>query len=104
MATDGQFQELKTDIREGFKAINERIDNLVTRNELNAELKRIDEKHEQHASDTRREFANRDRINLERDAVLDARLDQFTSTTKWAVGIAATLAAIIISVINIFVP
>lgn len=104
MTTDGQFQELKTDIREGFKAINERIDNLVTRNELNAELKRIDEKHEQHAADTLREFANRDRVNKERDSALDARMDQFTISTRWSIGIAVTAVAIIVSIINIFVP
>lgn len=104
MAGEDQFKELRIDIREGFKTINERIDNLVTRNELNAELKRIDEKHEQHAADTRREFANRDRVNKERDSALDARMDQFTISTRWAIGIAVTAVAIIVSIVNIFVP
>ena len=39
MATpDEQFKELREDIREGFKTVNSRIDNLVTRNEFAAEL------------------------------------------------------------------
>ena len=100
---DAQFKELKTDIREGFKTINERIDNLVTRNELNAELRRIDEKHEQHAIETRREFESRDKVNMERDAALDARLDSFNVTTRWAIGVAVSAAAIIVSIINFLV-
>lgn len=104
MPGEDQFKELRTDIREGFKSVNERIDNLVTRNELNAELRRIDEKHEQHAADTRREFETRDKVLADRDAQLDSRMDQFTVATRWAIGIAVTAAAIIVSVINLFVP
>lgn len=97
---DAQFKELKADIREGFKSVNERIDGLVTRNELKAELRRIDEKHEQYAADTLRKFEDRDKVAEDRDKALDGRIESFTLTTRWAIGVAVSAAAIIVSIIN----
>ncbi len=90
---DEQFKELREDIREGFKSVNSRIDNLVTRNEFSAELKRIDEKHQSHVDATSKNF----------DSVGE-QLGAISNTTKWAIGITVTVVALVFTVINVFVP
>jgi hypothetical protein len=92
-SSDEQFKELREDIREGFKTVNARIDNLVTRNEFAAELKRIDEKHESHVEQTAKNFSN-----------VGEQLASISNTTKWAIGITVTVVALVFTVINVFVP
>lgn len=90
---DEQFKELREDIREGFKSVNSRIDNLVTRNEFSAELKRIDEKHQSHVDATSKNFDD-----------VGTQLSSISNTTKWAIGITVTVVALVFTVINVFVP
>jgi hypothetical protein len=90
---ENQFKELREDIREGFKNINSRIDNLVTRNEFAAELKRIDEKHEHHVNATSKNF---DEVGVQ--------LSSNSNTTKWAIGITVTVVALVFTIVNVFLP
>ena len=90
---DSQFNELREDIREGFKSVNARIDNLVTRSELKAELRRIDEKHEAHVVSTSKSFND-----------VAGQLAGISTTTKWAIGITVTVVALVFTVVNVFLP
>lgn len=100
---DSQFSELKRDIRDGFKSVNERIDGLVTRNELKAELRRIDEKHEAHASETQKQFELRDKAAQDRDDQLDKKLDTFSNSVRWAVGIGITASTIVLGLLGLVI-
>lgn len=93
MPDENQFKELREDIREGFKTINARIDNLVTRNEFSAELRRIDEKHEAHVNSTASQLSSH-----------EAEMEKIVIGNRWGIGIAVAGAGIIVAIINAFVP
>lgn len=100
--------DIKSSVRDGFSDTNRRIDDLVTKGEFRATIERIDIQHEA----LRRDFDNhvesvpaRDQLAVERDQAIsraaEARddairaefrsdLDGFRTTTRWAVGLAAT--------------
>jgi hypothetical protein len=84
-----QFKELREDIRAGFESINSRIDNLVTRNEFKSEIRRIDEKHDNHVNSTVAAFKER-----------DEDLEKVIVGNRWALGISLTAVAIIVTVVT----
>lgn len=86
------FKELRSDVREGFTGINARIDTLVTRNEFNAELRRIDEKHERLSDSTEKGFMNR-----------DESINKIIVSNRWGLGFAVTIVGVIITVVNLLV-
>ena len=100
--------DIKGDLKDGFAAVNARIDHLVTRAEFVAEVRRIDSEHGnlrgQHDS-LRGEFSRHldqttELLEATRvaDAAIDARSEQRTNTlsekiarlTKWAIGLTLT--------------
>lgn len=107
------LQDIKTSVREGFNTTNRRIDDLVTMGEFRATVERIDVQH----GTLRKEFdyhvetvPARDQLAVERDNAIavaaEARdealrsefhrdLEGFRTTTRWAVGIAATAVGLI---------
>ncbi|ALJ19571.1 hypothetical protein [Microbacterium sp. No. 7] len=104
--------DIKGAINRGFEDVNKRIDKLVTQGEFNATVQRIDAQHET----LRRDFdghEKRTNVIISDNRAADAAvlekaegavqkvrqeihkdLDGFRSTTKWAVGIAVTLAGL----------
>lgn len=107
------LSDIKVSVREGFASTNRRIDDLVTQGEFRATIERVDIQH----MTLRKEFdthvenvPTRDRIAAERDVAIanaaEARdesirtefrseLEGFRTTTRWAVGIAATAVGLI---------
>lgn len=89
MPDDTQFKELREDIRQGFKDINNRIDNLVTRNEFSAELRRIDEKHQSHVDATNATFDSQNK-----------ELEKIVLGNRWGIGIAVAGAGVVVAIVN----
>lgn len=109
------LQDIKTSVRDGFAATNRRIDDLVTIGEFRATVERIDAQH----GTLRRDFDNHEALTPGIVSASEARdeairtefrqeLDSFRTTTRWAVGIAATAVGLIttiaFSIISIFTP
>ena len=111
----GALTDIREIVREGFRDTNKRIDALVTQGEFNATVQRIDSEHatlrrdfnqheirsEAHMEDVRKADAvvladaqkSIEGVRIE----LHSNLEGFRSTTRWAVGVAATGAGVIVA-------
>lgn len=109
--------DIKTSVREGFKDVNARIDQLVTKGEFDATVLRLDAQH----ATLRRDFdtheaasaahvqevrtADADILSKAQAASaaireeLHKELEGFRNTTRWAIGIAATSAGVLTAVV-----
>lgn len=101
------LSDIKADVREGFKGVNERIDNMVTKGEFTATVARLDAQH----GTLRRDFQSHETESAARatqaraddQAVrteLRSELDGFRVTTRWAITLSASGAAILVSLIQ----
>lgn len=123
--TRDALAEIKLSIRDGFESVERRIDHLVTRAEFVAEVRRIDSdhgnlkgQHESLRSDFSRHLDQTTEIieaNRSADAAiakeakesianvradLHTQLDGFRAQSRWAVGIAVTLAGLVFGIIS----
>ena len=109
--------DIKVSVRDGFKDVNARIDRLVTKGEFEATVQRLDAQH----ATLRRDFDAHEAASAahvqevrEADAAVEAKataatelvrtelhkeLEGFRSTTRWAIGIAATGAGVLTSAV-----
>ncbi len=98
--------DIKSDVRDGFKAVNERIDRLVTKGEFEATIQRIDAQH----ATLRRDFdshetrteAHYTQTRTDDEAVkreLKGELEGFRATARWALGLAAPVVAVIAAIV-----
>ena len=110
--------DIKNSVKEGFSETNRRLDDLVTKSEFNATIQRIDEKlvsqekaldNHERQSDIYKAQAHASEEAAKKDALdaatavrteLHAALSQLRTTSRWAVGITATVAGIIVSVVT----
>lgn len=112
------LSEIKTDVKEGFKGVNEQIKNLVTKGEFNAVIERVDAQHQA----LRRDFDNHEgrtdgivsesRADLKRvsdsevaahDAIrkdFAEALGDFKASNRWAIGISITSVGILFTIIT----
>lgn len=101
--TRASLTEIKSDVRQGFADIKTEIKELVTRGEFAATVQRIDSE----AAALRRDLtSHEDAAPAHRKAALDradavrkevrAELDGFKITTRWAIGLAATGAGLLV--------
>lgn len=78
---DRRFQELRTDVKDGFREVNGKLDHLVTRGEHTAEVKRLD-----------------GRINAHEDEV-----KSLGSLAKWAIALGVSVGALVIAGVGIII-
>lgn len=99
--------DLKTDLREGFDRQSKQIDAMVTRGEFTATVERLDSSmknlqrdlnvHESEAPAHRQ--AALDRAEAVRTEVR-GELEGFRATTRWAIGLSATGAGILVAALT----
>lgn len=108
--TRASLAEIKADVRNGFTEIKSEIKELVTRGEFSATVQRIDSE----SAALRRDLtAHEEAAPIHRKAALDkaeavrtevrSELESFRVTTRWAITLAATGAAILVSALTWFV-
>jgi hypothetical protein len=101
------LSDIKAQVREGFDAVNKRIDLLVTKGEFEATVQRLDAQH----GTLRRDFDGHERRteqiikdNREADNAIRTdlfrELEGFRTTTRWAIALAASAAAILVSLMS----
>ncbi|MEJ1087064.1 hypothetical protein WDU99_01890 [Microbacterium sp. Mu-80] len=104
------LSDIKTDVRDGFKGVNERIDNMVTKGEFTATVARLDAQHET----LRRDFSAHDTEAATRAtqaraddqavrAELRTELDGFRVTTRWAIGLSVAGAGVLYTIVSLVV-
>jgi len=99
--------DLKESVRDGFRVVNERIDNLVTKGEFNATVQRLDA---QHGTLRRDVETNEVQARTTADAVraeLRGELEKMRATYRWAVALlvpaAGVVAAVVFGVLNLVI-
>lgn len=114
--------DIKNSVRDGFRDTNKRIDDLVTRGEFTATIARLDAQHgtlrrdfdthtqksdlvlkkiEDDDAETLRQALARTE-NVEKK--VESELTEYRTTTRWAIGLTATLAASLVALIQWLVP
>ena len=78
---DRRFQELRTDVKDGFREEDSKLDNLVTRGEHNAEVRRLDGRIDGH----------------------DTQFKSLSSLAKWAIGLGVSVGALVIAGVGIII-
>jgi flagellar basal body rod protein FlgG len=98
------LDNLRDVVTEGFKNIDKKFDNMVTRDLFSATVQRIDS--DIHSTNNSIEFVEKtveDRIDA-----LDRKLESSGNRTRWVIGLAIVVAGIIsgivFSVINLLSP
>ena len=110
--------DIKLSVREGFSDMTKRLDDLVTKGEFNATVKRIDNElqmqhqaisdHDKQSEEYKSRAANTEselRAAAQKDAAavqseLHTSLEQMRAALRWGIGIAATISGIIVSVVS----
>lgn len=101
------LSDIRTDVKDGFSGVNGRIDMLVTKGEFDATVQRLDSQHDS----LRREFNTHEGATANHMAQVRAddseirkefkgELEGFKATTRWAIGLSATGAAILVSLVQ----
>ena len=78
---DRRFIELRTDVKDGFREVNGKLDNLVTRGEHNAEVRRLDGRIDGH----------------------DTQFKAHSLHAKWAIGLGVSVGALVIAGVGIII-
>lgn len=78
---DRRFIELRGDVKDGFREVNGKLDNLVTRGEHQAEVRRLDGRIDGH----------------------DAQFRSLSSLAKWAIGLGVSVGALVIAGIGVVI-
>lgn len=102
--------DLKSDIKDGFKAVHDRIDGMVTKSEFHAVITRIDSEHgrlrvdfDTHVGQTDAIVENvRAQIIVQSDQTrkeMDTELERFRSSSRWAIGIAVSISGVLSAVV-----
>lgn len=103
----GALADIKSDVRDGFAKIDQRIDQMVTKGEFVAEVRRLDAQH----ATLRRDFDHHDQeAPSYRKAAADKAeavraevrvdLEGFRTTTRWAIALAATGAGVVVALLS----
>ena len=110
--------DIKLSVREGFSDMSKRLDDLVTKGEFIATVKRIDNElqmqhqaisdHDKQNEEYKSRRANAEselRAAAQKDSAavqseLHTSLEQMRAASRWGIGIAATVSGIIVSVVS----
>ena len=110
--------DIKLSVRDGFSDMNKRLDDLVTKGEFKATVKRIDNElqmqhqaisdHNKQSEEYKSRAANAEselRAAAQKDVAavqseLHTSLEQMRAASRWGIGIAATVSGIIVSVVS----
>lgn len=106
------LSDIKSSVRDGFKDVNSRIDQLVTKGEFDATVKRLDAQHatlrrdfDHHEAETRAHHKAVQDADAAVRAELLGELEKIRSSTRWAIGLlipaAAVIAAIVFGILNL---
>lgn len=102
--------EIKADVKDGFKDLNGRIDGMVTKGEFNATVQRLDSEH----GTLRRDFSSHETRSAAHEAEVRSgdqavktelrnELEGFRVTTRWAIGLSAAGAGVLVSLAQVFI-
>lgn len=78
---DRRFQELRGDLKDGFREVHVKLDNLVTRGEHTVEVRRLDARIDTHAE----------------------RFKSLSAMAKWAIALGITVGGLAISGIGVII-
>lgn len=104
------LSELKLDLKDGFKEVNKRFDEMVTRREFEAEVRRVDQAHktlraefDQHItssegiiSGVRKDVEKATEDNRKE---FDTEFERFKAATRWFIGLAISISSVLSGVI-----
>ena len=92
--------DIKGSVSDGFRDTNARIDKLVTQGEFKATVERLDAQHStlRRDHDTLSASAVKEHAGIR--AEWGAEIGEFRSSTRWAVGIAVTIAGLVFGIIS----
>lgn len=98
------LRDLKLDLREGFKDVNAKFDGLVTKAELQAELKGRDERMDSITKAIDDHIRSSPAMLEGVRSEMDTELERFRSSQRWAIGISVTVSGIVFGIISYLVP